>query len=71
VCELHHGRQKLFEASRHAVGLKTCWATFQERKRERVRADFYDLNDRELWDIGIARGVIDYVASKRTIDPRR
>ena len=30
----------------------------------------YDLNDRELIDIGITRGEIDYVASNRFIDPR-
>ncbi|WP_245309892.1 DUF1127 domain-containing protein [Bradyrhizobium jicamae] len=30
----------------------------------------FDLTDRELQDIGIARGEIDYVASHRSIDPR-
>ena len=39
------------------------------RKRERVRADLFYLNDLELRDIGITRGEIDYVASNRTIDP--
>ncbi|WP_449381935.1 DUF1127 domain-containing protein [Bradyrhizobium sp. UFLA05-112] len=29
-----------------------------------------DLSDRELVDIGITRGEIDYVASHRGIDPR-
>jgi hypothetical protein len=44
----------------------------QERcKRERLRADLYDLTDWELKDIGIARGEIDYAASNRGIDPRR
>ena len=44
---------------------------FQEwRKRERLRADLCGLNDRELQDIGIARGEVDYVASNSSIDPR-
>ena len=47
------------------------WSAFQERsKRQRLRAALCDLNDRELQDIGIARGEIDYVASNRSIDPR-
>ena len=51
---------------------KAYWAVYQERrKRESVRADLYDLNDRELRDIGLTRGEIDYVASNRSIDPRR
>lgn len=39
------------------------------RKRGRMRAELDGLSDRELLDIGIARGEIDYVASNR-IDPR-
>jgi uncharacterized protein YjiS (DUF1127 family) len=47
------------------------WSALQERsKRRRLRAALCDLNDRELQDIGIARGEIDYVASNRSIDPR-
>jgi uncharacterized protein YjiS (DUF1127 family) len=47
------------------------WGAFQEwRKRERLRADLCGLNDRELQDIGIARGEVDFVASNRSIDPR-
>jgi uncharacterized protein YjiS (DUF1127 family) len=47
------------------------WGVFQEwRKRERLRADLCGLNDRELQDIGITRGEVDYVASNRSIDPR-
>jgi uncharacterized protein YjiS (DUF1127 family) len=42
----------------------------QWRKRERLRADLCALNDRELQDIGMTRGEIDYVASNRGIDPR-
>ncbi len=47
------------------------WGAFQEwRKRERLRADLCGLDDRELQDIGITRGEVDYVASNRSIDPR-
>jgi uncharacterized protein YjiS (DUF1127 family) len=51
--------------------LRSYWGEFQERrKRQRLRADLCDLSDRELNDIGIARGEIDYVVSNRSIDPR-
>jgi len=47
------------------------WDAFHERRKcQRLRATLCDLNDRELEDIGIARGEIDYVASNRSIDPR-
>ena len=50
---------------------KRYWGAFQERrKRQRLRAALCDLSDRELMDIGITRGEIDYVASNRGIDPR-
>ena len=50
---------------------KRYWSAFLERrKRERLRADLSDLSNRELQDIGISRGEIDYVASNRSIDPR-
>jgi uncharacterized protein YjiS (DUF1127 family) len=51
--------------------LEIYWAAFQEwRKRARLQADLTDLSDRELMDIGISRGEIDYVASHRSSDPR-
>ena len=47
------------------------WDAFQERhERQRLRATLSDLSDRELVDIGVARGEIDYLASHRGIDPR-
>jgi uncharacterized protein YjiS (DUF1127 family) len=50
---------------------KNFWGAFQEwRKWERLRVDLCNLSDRELMDIGIARGEIDYVASNRDTDPR-
>jgi len=52
--------------------LEAYWNTFQAwRKRERLRARLDDLSDRELRDIGIARGEIDYVVQTApSIDPR-
>jgi uncharacterized protein YjiS (DUF1127 family) len=50
---------------------KRYWGAFQERrKRQRLRTTLCELNNRELQDIGIARGEIDYVSSNRSIDPR-
>jgi uncharacterized protein YjiS (DUF1127 family) len=50
---------------------KNFWDAFQEwRKWERLRTDFCNLSDRELMDIGMTRGEVDYVASNRSIDPR-
>jgi uncharacterized protein YjiS (DUF1127 family) len=48
-----------------------CWAALREwRERESLRAKLHHLSDRELRDIGIARGEVEYVASHRSIDPR-
>jgi uncharacterized protein YjiS (DUF1127 family) len=49
------------------------WGAFQEwrkerRKRQRERAELYRLNDRELMDIGMTRGEIEYVVSNRSFD---
>ena len=59
-------------STRRAFSLfKRCWVEFQERRKsERLRADLCRLDDRELQDIAITRGEIDYVASNRSIDPR-
>jgi uncharacterized protein YjiS (DUF1127 family) len=57
--------------SRVSAAIKDFWSAFQEwRKWERLRVDLCSLSDRELMDIGIGRGEIDYVASKRNTDPR-
>ncbi len=51
--------------------LAHCRDAFLEwRKREKLRAKLDGLSDRELLDIGIARGEIDYVSSNRALDPR-
>lgn len=48
-----------------------CRNAFLEwRKCDKVRAQLDGLSDRELLDIGIARGEIDYVVSNRANDPR-
>jgi uncharacterized protein YjiS (DUF1127 family) len=48
-----------------------CWNALQERrKRAKVRAALYGLNGRDLKDIGIAHGEIEFVASNSDIDPR-
>jgi uncharacterized protein YjiS (DUF1127 family) len=47
------------------------WDAFQERReRQKLRDALSNLSDRDLMDIGITRGEIDYVASHRGIDPR-
>ena len=51
--------------------LGSCWAAFHQwRKRDRLRTELYGLNDRELMDIGLTRGEIDYFASNQRIDPQ-
>ena len=66
------GRDRRLASALRIVGfLEICWDRFQERRqRERLRADLSDLNDRELMDIGISRGEIDYVVLNRGIDLR-
>jgi uncharacterized protein YjiS (DUF1127 family) len=55
----------------HPGAFKNFWVALQEwRKWERLRADLCNLSDRELMDIGITRGEIDYVALNRDTDPR-
>jgi uncharacterized protein YjiS (DUF1127 family) len=49
---------------------RCCDALQERRKREKVRAALYGLNGRDLKDIGIAHGEIEYVASNPDIDPR-
>lgn len=50
---------------------KRWLAALQEwRERQAVRARLNDLSNRELLDIGISAGEIDYVASNRSSDPR-
>ena len=65
-------RQTAASSRRVSSFFKRYWGAFQERrKRQRLRATLCDLSDRELKDIGTTRGELDYVASNRSIDPRR
>jgi uncharacterized protein YjiS (DUF1127 family) len=59
-------------STRQVAGfIRRSWDALQERrKREKVRAALYGLNSRDLKDIGIAHGEIEYVASNPDIDPR-
>ena len=50
---------------------KRSWDAFQKsRERQKLRDALSNLSDRDLMDIGISRGEIDYAASHRGIDPR-
>ena len=52
--------------------LKRYWRAFQERRqRESLRAALADLSDRDLMDIGLTRGEIDYITPQRAIDRLR
>jgi len=42
----------------------------KRRERQRIRAMLLDLSDRELKDVGISRGEIEYLALNRDIDSR-
>ena len=51
--------------------IRGCWNGLQERhKRAKSLAALYGLNGRDLQDIGIAYGDIEYVVSNSDIDPR-
>lgn len=52
--------------------LKQCWRAFQQRRqREGLRDTLQELSDRELMDIGLTRGEIDYITPERAIDRLR
>jgi uncharacterized protein YjiS (DUF1127 family) len=52
--------------------LKRYWLAFQEwRQRERLRGSLQHLSERELMDIGIAPGEIEYIVAHRAIDRLR
>jgi uncharacterized protein YjiS (DUF1127 family) len=51
--------------------LEAYWDAFQQwRKRKRLQSRLCNLTDRELMDIGITRGEINYVSLNQSIDPR-
>lgn len=52
--------------------LKRYWRAFQERRqRDRLRVSLHDLSDRELMDIGLTAGDIDYIVAHRAVETRR
>jgi len=58
------------KSTQRVSNLLGSWGAFRQwRKRDRLRTELFGLNDRELMDIGITRGEIDYFASNRGIDP--
>lgn len=59
--------------TRSVLGLLgRAWRAFQERRqRQSLRASLQDLSDRELMDIGLTRGEIDYITAERAIDRLR
>jgi uncharacterized protein YjiS (DUF1127 family) len=66
------GWDRRLASARHVISfLERYWHAFQDRrKRERLNAVLSNLNERELMDIGISPGEIDYVAANQNIDPR-
>ncbi|WP_027551356.1 DUF1127 domain-containing protein [Bradyrhizobium sp. Cp5.3] len=58
--------------TRHVSGLlRRYWTTLlAHQQRQRLRGDLSGLSDRELLDMGISRGEIDYVAANTSVDPR-
>ena len=52
--------------------LTRYWRAFQQqRQRQGLPHTLQDLNDRELMDIGLTRGEIDYLTPDRAIDTMR
>ena len=52
--------------------LERSWLAFQEsRRRRRLRAILCDLNERQLMDIGLTPGDIDYIAAHRALERLR
>lgn len=52
--------------------LKRCWRTLQEqRQRRRSLGSVHHLSDRELMDIGLTRGELDYIAAHRALERLR
>jgi uncharacterized protein YjiS (DUF1127 family) len=50
--------------------IKRAWLAFLER-RQSAQVNLQDLSDRELRDIGLTRGEIDYLTQQRAIDTLR
>ncbi|WP_426614839.1 DUF1127 domain-containing protein [Bradyrhizobium sp. McL0616] len=58
-------------SARSVLGLlKRYWRAFWER-RQSPRVTLQELSDRQLMDIGLTRGEIDYISPQRAIDTLR
>ena len=58
-------------STRGVLGLlKRAWLAFLER-RQNSRLTVQDLSDRELMDIGLTRGEVDYLSPQRAVDRLR
>ena len=66
------GSRQTFVPVRLGLSLfgKCRTALVEWRERQRMRAMLLDLSDRELKDVGISRGEIEYLALNRDIDSR-
>jgi uncharacterized protein YjiS (DUF1127 family) len=52
--------------------LQGYWRAFRkQRQRERLRVSLHDLSERELRDIGLTPGDVDYIAAGRAIERLR
>ena len=52
--------------------LGRCWRAFRSwRQRERLRVNLHDLSERELRDIGLTPGDIEYIVAGRTLERLR
>jgi uncharacterized protein YjiS (DUF1127 family) len=52
--------------------LEGYWGAFRKwRQRERLRVRLHELSDRELMDIGLTSGEIDYIVAGRAIERLR
>jgi uncharacterized protein YjiS (DUF1127 family) len=52
--------------------LQRCWRAFRKwRQRESLRVSLHDLSERELMDIGLTSGDIDYIVAGRAIERLR
>ena len=59
------------ESTQSVFGLlKRYWSAFRQR-RQGSRLTLEDLSDRELRDVGLTRGEIDYLTPQRAIDTLR
>lgn len=62
------GLERTSVSTRHVSSfIWKYWDALQERReRQKLHATLSDLTDRELLDIGTARGEIDYIVSHRS-----